>query len=42
VLAAVGEETGAIVAVQRCGRAKIHPVFVQDALSADHAVIEIE
>ncbi len=42
MLAAIGPEAGAIVGVERRGGREIHPVLVQDALAADHAVIEIE
>ena len=42
MIAAVGEESSRIVAIERRRRTKVHPVRVQDLLAADHAVIEIE
>src|SRR5207244_13359985 len=42
VLAAIGPEAGGVIGVERRGRAEIDPVLMQDALSPDHAVIEVE
>ena len=42
VLAAIGPEAGGVIGVERGCGAEIHPVLMQDAFSADHAVIEVE
>jgi hypothetical protein len=38
--AAIGVETGAVVGIERGRGGKIHPVFVQQALAPDDAIIE--
>src|SRR6188768_1063925 len=42
VLAAIGPEARGVVRAGRGGDAEVHPVLVQEAFAADHAVIEIE
>src|SRR3981081_647599 len=42
VLAAIGPEAGAIVGAERWAGGKIPPFIRQDAIPADHAVVQIK
>src|SRR5215212_10692516 len=42
MIAAVGVESGGVIAVECSRGAEVDPVFVKNPLSADHAVVQIE